>query len=204
MEIKVLPLGDIQANCYLISTDNSAVVIDPGFKSQIVTEFLKENSNKECLILLTHAHFDHIGGALDLRENTGVKIGIGALENPALSDSQVNLSDMFQTHLSPFSADILFNDNDEFSVGDIVFRVIHTPGHTVGGVCYLTDGILFSGDTLFHGSIGRTDFPNGDFAVLESSIKKLYCLSGDTVVLSGHGDKTTIEQEKNYNPFIRG
>jgi len=204
MEIKTIPLGEIQANCYLLSTDKAAIVIDPGEKCVEVTDFLKQNAHKERLILLTHAHFDHIGGALDLRDTTGTKIGIGVLENPALSDSQVNLSNMFQTHLLPFSADILFDDNEEFSLGDITFKVIHTPGHTVGGVCYLIDGILFSGDTLFYGSIGRTDFPGGNFSVLENSIKKLYELNGDTVILSGHYGKTTINQEKNYNPFVRG
>lgn len=204
MEIKTLPLGEIQANCYLISTDKSAVVIDPGFDCDEVTNFLLLNENKERLILLTHAHFDHIGGALGLREKTNTKIGIGAMDNPSLSDLSVNLSALFGAELSPFSADRLFNDKDEFTVGDITFKVLHTPGHTIGGVCYLTDGILFSGDTLFQGSIGRTDFPGGDFRTLEKSVKGLYTLKGDTVVLSGHGYKTTIENEKNYNPFIRG
>ena len=204
MEIKVLPLGNIQANCYLISNESAAVVIDPGFDSEIVTNFLMENSTKERLIILTHCHFDHIGGAYNLRKDTGVKIAIGFFENPALSDLEVNLSKMFGAKLTPFSADILLNDNEEFFVGDLCFKVIHTPGHTIGSICLLLGEILFSGDTLFAGSIGRTDFPGGNFSTLEASIKKLYTLNGDTTVLSGHGEQTKIEYEKQQNPFIRG
>lgn len=110
----------------------------------------------------------------------------------------------FQEPLNPFEADILLKDNQTVTVGDITFKVIHTPGHTVGGVCYLFDNILISGDTLFDRSIGRTDFPGGDFDVLEKSIKGLYQLKGDTVVLPGHGNSTTIEEEMKFNPFVRG
>ncbi len=205
MEINVIPLGDIQANCYLISTDKAAVVIDPGFNSSAVTNFLKTASDKERLILLTHSHFDHIGGAASLRNDTDTKIAIGKLDNYALSNTQFNLADLFHAKLTPFSADILLDNGDEISVGDITFKVIYTPGHTVGGVCYLTENILFSGDTLFCGSIGRTDFYGGNYEVLENSIKNLYyTLPEDTVVLSGHGEKTTIKQEKFENPYIRG
>lgn len=204
MEIKTLVLGHIHTNCYLISTDSAAVVVDPAFISGEVEEFLLSNSLKERLILLTHAHFDHIGGALLLRENTGVKIAIGAIENPALSDEAINLSDRFHAHLRPFSADILVGDGDEIRVGDICFTVLHTPGHTKGSVCYKTGDILFSGDTLFCESIGRTDFPGGDFGEISDSVKRLYSFSDDTVVLSGHGEKTTIAHEKHFNPFVRG
>ncbi len=204
MEIKVLPLGHIGSNCYMLSTEKAAVVIDPGFKSETVTQFLIDNSHKERLILLTHAHFDHIGGADSLRKSTDTKIGIGEFDNLALADTRRNLSDRFHAKLSPFSADMLFCDNQNFSVGDIDFQVIHTPGHTPGGVCYLTGNILFSGDTLFNGSIGRTDFFDGDFQALEKSVKRLYTLDGNTTVFSGHGEVTTIENEKNFNPFIRG
>ncbi len=202
MEIKCLPLGEIQTNCYLISTAKSALVIDPGFKSLKVEEFLLDNKDKECLILLTHAHFDHIGGALTLRENTGVKIAIGAIENPSLSDKNINLCNLFGADIEPFSADILLEDNSEVTVGDITFKVLHTPGHTAGGVSYLFGDILFSGDTLFHLSVGRTDFPQGDFEILSKSVNRLYELDGDTIVLSGHGEQTTIAYEKQFNPYI--
>lgn len=204
MEIKCLPLGDIGTNCYLLSTEKAAVVIDPGFYSIETAEFLEENSGKEKMILLTHAHFDHIGDAVRLRDLFGAKIGIGVYDNDALADNSKNLASLFGVDLKPFSADITFSDLKEFSVGDICFKVLHTPGHTVGGVCYLTGDNLFSGDTLFNGSIGRTDFPGGDFAVLKNSVQKLYKLSDETNVYSGHGGKTTVFNEKNYNPFVRG
>ena len=204
MKIKRLPLESISINCYLISTEKAAIVIDPGFYSSEVEEFLKDNDSKKKLILLTHCHFDHIGDADRLRSATNTKIAIGEFDNNSLSDPNRNLCNLFGIELSPFCADITFNDGDAFSVGDIEIKVIHTPGHTLGGVCYLIDDILFSGDTLFSGSIGRTDFPDGDFATLKNSVNKLYKLPEDTKVYSGHGEATTIGYEKKYNPFIRG
>ena len=204
MEIKCLSLGNIGTNCYLLSTDKAAVVIDPGFYSEETAKFLEQNSLKDKMILLTHSHFDHIGDAERLRNLYGAKIGVGVYDNDALANTHKNLANMFGADLKPFSADITFNDLQEFSVGDICFKVLHTPGHTVGGVCYFTDNNLFSGDTLFFGSIGRTDFPGGDFAVLKKSVQRLYTLEDDVQVYSGHGPKTTIGYEKNNNPFIRG
>lgn len=204
MEIKALVLGNIEVNCYLVSTENAAVVIDPGYRSAEVLDFLLNATDKERLILLTHGHFDHIGFADELSEITDTKIAIGEMDAPALEDNNINLSALFGMPISNFGADILLSDKDEISVGDLTFKVMHTPGHTVGGVCYLCDDILFSGDTLFNGSIGRTDFPGGDFEALKNSIKRIYTLPGDTVLLSGHGDKTTVLNEKRYNPFVRG
>jgi len=204
MEINVLPLGDIGANCYMIKTQNAAIVIDAGFESEYVTDFLLSNQDKERMILLTHCHFDHIGGANDLREKTNTKIGIGEYDAEGLFDNKINLSYNFMSPIKPFKADVLFENNQTFSVGDLEFTVLHTPGHTKGGVCYLFGDVLFSGDTLFEGSIGRTDFPGGSFKTLENSVKQLYTLNEETVVLSGHGQSTTIKNEKLFNPFIRG
>ena len=204
MEIKRLPLGPIEANCYLLSTKKAAVVIDPGFYSKEVLDFLQQNRDKERLILLTHGHFDHIGFACELRKETDTEIAIGIADAEYLSNENLNLSAQFGMPLIPFSADIFLNDLEEFSVGDISFKVIHTPGHTPGGVCYLVSNYLFSGDTLFNLSIGRTDFPLGDYNTLENSIKKLYKLDPETIVLSGHGPKTAIKFEKSHNPYIRG
>jgi len=202
MEIKTLVLGHIHTNCYLVSTDKAAIVIDPAFKSAAVEDFLLQNSDKERLILLTHAHFDHIGAAPFLRENTGVKIGVGEFDNEDLSDPAVNLSDRFHAHIPPFSADITFSDGEEFSVGDVNIKVLHTPGHTTGSVCYLTDNVLFAGDTLFYESIGRTDFPKSNHSDMMKSLSRLLNLDGNIRVLSGHGPETNIEHERIYNPFI--
>lgn len=203
MNIKTLHLGLIKTNCYLLSTERAAVVIDPGFDRPSTLEFLNENSDKERLILLTHAHFDHIGGAEALREKTGVRIGIGEPDAQGLADTALNLSDMFHANINPFKPDLTFKSGQVITVGDISFKVIGTPGHTVGGVSYLTGNCLFSGDTLFENSIGRTDFPGGDIRVLKRSVKKLLTLPGDTKVYPGHGDSTTIVREKEYNMFAR-
>ena len=201
MKIDVIPLGHIAANCYMLLSDNAAVVIDPGIFSQRVKDFLNENSEKERLILLTHAHFDHICGAERLRADTGVKIAVGEKDAPALIDTSLSLSDKFHAHQTPFEADILLKDNEIFNVGDIEFESLSTPGHTVGGMCYLTVKTLFSGDTLFLESVGRTDFPGGDGEALLKSIKRLLSLDEDIEVYPGHGEPTTIEHEKLYNPF---
>ena len=201
MRIKTLHLGLIKTNCYLISTEMAAVVIDPGFDRPETLEFLKDNSDKERLILLTHAHFDHIGGAETLREKTGVKIGIGELDADGLADTDINLSDIFHANIVPFKPDLVFKNGDIIKVGDIEFKVIGTPGHTEGGICYLTGDCLFSGDTLFENSVGRTDFPGGDIKALKRSVKKLMTLPADTKVYPGHGYSTTIAREKEYNMF---
>lgn len=197
-------MGMIGANCYMITGKTGAVLIDTGEYSEKLEQFLKDNSDKERLILLTHSHFDHIGGALKLRENTGVKIGIGEKEAPSLLDGNLNLSNRFRANLAPFSADVTFSDGEKIKVGDLEFTVIETPGHTVGGVCYLIEDCLFSGDTLFFESIGRTDFPGGDINTLNRSLDKLMELDDNINVFAGHGESSIIEHERHFNPFIRG
>ncbi len=204
MEIKALVLGVLDVNCYLVSTEKAAVVIDPGFRSVEALDFLKNAKDKERLILLTHGHFDHIGYADELARLTATKIAIGEFDALALSENTLNLSALFGAPLNPFCADIILKDGQALNVGDIEFKVIHTPGHTVGGVCYLCGDTLFSGDTLFAGSIGRTDFPGGSFEALKTSIEKLYTLNDDITLLSGHGGSSTILNEKRHNPFVRG
>ena len=203
MEIKNLTLGMLGVNCYLISGESGAVVIDPGYQSLEAVEFLKENRDKERLIVLTHCHFDHIGFADTLSKETDTRIAIGEFEEEGLGDNNINLSANFANGINPVKAERLLKDGETLMVGDLEFKVIHTPGHTVGGISLLSGKNLFSGDTLFFESIGRTDFPGGDFSVLEISVKKLYELNGDTVVFSGHGPSSTIRHEKNNNPFIR-
>lgn len=203
MEIKNLSLGFLGVNCYLISGENGAVVIDPGYNSDEAVEFLKQNSDKERLIILTHCHFDHIGFADTLSKETDTKIAIGEFEVEGLENGEINLSANFAKRMNPVKADVTLKDGETLKVGDLEFKVIHTPGHTVGGIALLSGNTLFSGDTLFFESIGRTDFPGGDFSVLENTVKKLYELDGDTVVFSGHGPSSTINHEKYNNPFIR-
>lgn len=204
MNVKRIELGELGANCYLLSGDSGVIVIDPGDYSEQVARFLKENSDKHRLILLTHGHFDHIGGAARLRDETETPIAIGEKDAAALSDGFLNLSSVFGRPLDAFSADKTVCDGETLTVGDIALTAIHTPGHTVGGTCYYSGDILFSGDIIFSGSVGRTDFPGGNYEELMTSISRLTELDGDTVVLSGHGGETTLEKEREYNPFIRG
>ena len=201
MEITCLNIW--MTNCYLLETDKAAVVIDPGYKRQNILEFLKANQHKERLIILTHGHYDHIGGAEYLRQETGVRIGIGALDEPALRDDVLNCAVNFQRSLNPFEADFKYSDGDEITVGDITLKVIACSGHTVGGISLLCGDNVFTGDTLFKESVGRTDFAGGSFAELEKSIRKLYTLPESTVVFPGHGESSTIGYEKNNNPFVR-
>lgn len=203
MEIKCLGLGFLGVNCYLISGENGVVVIDPGCNFKEAVDFLTENQDKERLIVLTHCHFDHIGFATELATKTDTKIAIGEFEKEGLENGEINLSANFNKKMTPVKADIFLKNGEILKVGDLAFKVIHTPGHTVGGVSLLSDKNLFSGDTLFFKSIGRTDFPGGDFATLENSVKMLYELDGDTIVFAGHGPSSTIAHEKNNNPFIR-
>ena len=203
MEIKTVVLGILGVNCYLISGEKGAVVIDPGYESEEITAFLKANQEKERLIILTHNHFDHIGFANSLALETDTKIAIGEIENEGLNDPEINLSVRFAKRMTAPKAEVLLNDGDDLEVGDLKFRVLHTPGHTVGGICLLTDDCIFSGDTLFFESIGRTDFPGGSFDVIESSIKRLYSYDEKLTVYPGHGPETTLGHEKYFNPFVR-
>ena len=202
MIIKTKALGHIGANCYVLESLESVVVIDTGKYDKEILQAL--NTEKEVLILLTHCHFDHIGGAQRLREESGAKIAIGEGDFLSTLDGAKTMSDVFRANVLPFKADIALKDNQIITVGDIEIKCIETPGHTKGGMCYLIDGKLFSGDTLFKDSIGRTDFIDGSFVELSSSIKKLYDLLPDeTIVYPGHGEPTSIGREKLSNPFVR-
>lgn len=190
-------------NCYFLETEKAAIVIDPGYKRESILKFLKDNEEKERLILLTHGHYDHIGGAEYLRQETSVRIGIGALDEPALRDDVLSCAVNFKRRLNPFNGDIMYNDGDIIKVGDIELAVIACSGHTVGGVAYLCGENLFTGDTLFKLSVGRTDFVGGSAKELEKSVRRLYTLPDETVVYPGHGESSTIGYEKKYNPYVR-
>lgn len=206
MQIKLLINGDMGScsNCYGVVSEKAAIVIDPGECTNEVLSFLIENADKKCLIMLTHAHFDHIGGAGELRKKMGVKIAIGENEEFALRDRSYNLSGIISPPIAPFSADYTVGDEEEFTIGDITVQAIETPGHTVGSMCYIIDNCLFSGDTLFRGTAGRTDFKGGSTEAMKQSLERLVWTLDDSVtVYSGHGEVTTIGHERQYNPFLR-
>ncbi|OPX28534.1 MAG: hypothetical protein B1H06_03065 [Candidatus Cloacimonas sp. 4484_143] len=190
-------------NTYLVWDEFSkeAMIIDPADKSQTLLDAVKGLNLK--YIVNTHGHGDHIGGNKFLKENTQAKLAIHELDASMLNDPNQNLSTHWGAQLVSASADIKLKDGDSLQLGNKKIAVIHTPGHSRGGICLLVEDLLFCGDTLFAGSIGRTDLPGGDYATLINAIKtKLLILNGNTKVFPGHGPDTTIEDEKIGNPFV--
>ena len=206
MIIKKLEVGPIMANCFILGCESTkeAVVIDPGDDADRILMTLAKSELKVKYLLNTHGHFDHVGANKRMKDATGAELAIHADDEPMFKELS-NSARMFglSAENSP-SADFHLKDGDEIIFGKITLKVIHTPGHSKGGICLYTKGHLFAGDTLFAGSIGRTDLGGGDYDTLISSIKeKLLILEPDTIVYTGHGPETTIGNEKRMNPFLR-
>lgn len=199
------PVGMIAANCYLYGCEETkkAVLIDPGGEGKKIYRWVLEKGVKVEYILLTHGHADHIGAVDEMRELLGAKVGIHSADAEMLTDGRKNLSSYLGSPVSFQAADLLLNDGQVLTVGKQKIAVIATPGHSRGSVCFLTHEGLISGDTLFAGSIGRTDFPGGSLEQLLQGVEsKLLILPDDTPVFPGHGESTTIGQEKRENPFL--
>lgn len=204
MKVIALALGMMEENCYIVASDSgNATVIDPGGEADRILGYAEKNGLRIEKILLTHGHFDHVLAVKEIKDATDATIYIHELDQKMLESAEENLGLLFGIAYQPVSADVLLSDGDTVTMDELTFRVLHTPGHTPGSVCYLTEGTIFSGDTLFSGSIGRTDFPNGNSAQMNGSLQKLIALSGGYTVLSGHGEKTTLEWERKNNPYIR-
>ena len=199
----------VDINCYIVRTNDSAaecLVIDTALDVRELPAFLDQHKLSPVAVILTHGHIDHIAGVNALRKKfPSILIYIHKLDSEMLDDAAGNLSLMAGSSFTAGKADRLIDEGDTIDKAGIQLRVIHTPGHTPGGICLYAekDGIIFVGDTLFAGSIGRTDFPNGDMKKLIEGIKhKLLVLPDDTVVYPGHGPETTIGREKTDNPFL--
>lgn len=203
--LETLPLGLFQTNCYLVGCPQSrqAMVLDPGGNVPPILERAQALHLTIVLIVNTHGHFDHIVGNAALARATAAPIAIHELDAPLLYDPQYDLSFLLGLRREPSHPSRLLRDGDLVQVGTLSFRVLHTPGHTPGGICLLGHGLLFSGDTLFHQGIGRTDLPGGDMETLIHSLETVVLpLDDELVVYPGHGPRTTIGYEKRYNPFL--
>ncbi|MFC1814591.1 MBL fold metallo-hydrolase [Thermodesulfobacteriota bacterium] len=205
MIIKELAVGPIMANCFIVGCEETkaAVVIDPGDEPDKILLILADLKLKVKYILNTHGHFDHVSANKKMKSATGADILIHPLDAPMLSQLSASASAWGLSADDSPPPDQTLEEGDTVSFGKITLEVIHTPGHTPGGISFSTDGHVFVGDTLFAGSIGRTDFAGGDYATLIASIKnKLFLLGDDVRVFSGHGPETSIGKEKKYNPFV--
>lgn len=199
-------VGQVQTNCYVLvnAETKECLVIDPGAAAVQLAERIRRDGYKPVAVLLTHGHFDHAGAAEALAEDFGVKIYAHEAEKETLSDSRKNVSWMVGAE-ECYHADEYVSDEQELDLAGFHIRVLHTPGHTEGGCCYYLpyEEVLFSGDTLFAQSVGRTDFPGGSMSQIVRSIKeKLMVLPEQTTVYPGHNDVTSIESERMYNPYL--
>ena len=195
MKVTSMTLGPLETNCYVVTDEQTGgcVVIDPASRGKHIAQTLQEDGLHLLAILLTHAHFDHIGGLKTLQAETNAPIYISLAD----STDPAQMSDGFLTFTD------LVKDGDVLTFDGLQFTVLETPGHTPGSVCYLCGNELFSGDTLFAGSCGRTDFKGGDAGQMMQSLKKLSGLSGQLRVLPGHGESSTIADEQMSNPYMK-
>jgi glyoxylase-like metal-dependent hydrolase (beta-lactamase superfamily II) len=204
MVLEKIPRGIFASNCYIIGENGEGVIIDPGVSCQYIMDKVNKCGLAIKYIILTHAHIDHIASVDEIRINTGAKVAIHREDSEALSDYKANASWLLGRKMTFLPADLILNDKDVLSAGGMEFRVIHTPGHTPGGICIAVGDMIFSGDTLCREAIGRTDIGNGSMRDILDSVKnKLYMLDDNVIVYPGHGPETTIGYEKKHNPFVR-
>jgi hydroxyacylglutathione hydrolase len=207
MILKTLVVGPFASNCYIVGSESSkhGIIIDPGAEAKLILSTVNDLGMTVSLILVTHTHIDHIGALAPVKEGTGAKFAIHEAEATAgLGMFSRMLSSMSGGSFNqPPKPDRLLKDGDNIDIDDLSFTVLHTPGHSPGGISLYGHGILFSGDTLFNCGIGRTDFPGCSYEQIMDSIKnKLMTLPDETIVYPGHGPATTIGKEKRGNPFL--
>jgi len=205
INIELLTVGPLETNCYIVNCEKTqeAVVIDPGAEPQNILKTTRENQLELRFIINTHGHIDHVSGNATVKAAMGVPILVHKGDASMLQAENNQLAVCFPESEPSPPADRLLKDGDVIRFGKVTLRVIHTPGHTLGGVCLHRGNILFTGDTLFAGGVGRTDLKGGSSEFLADSIRtKLLVFSDDTIIFPGHGPSSTIGQERRYNPFL--
>lgn len=205
MIIRTIPVGPLEANCFVIADGISkkAVVVDPGDEPDRITEIIEQEGFSVEYIICTHAHFDHIGAVPDIKALTDADVVLHK-DDIELYQGAEDQAALWGYNLSPLpKPDILVEDGDLIEVGGLKFDIIHTPGHSPGSLCLYGENIVVTGDTLFAGAVGRTDFYGGDMNKLKSSFERLMALPPSTEVLPGHGPNTTIGRERSDNFFLK-
>ncbi len=206
MIIKNVVVGPLEVNCYIIGCEDTkeAAIIDPGDNADEIIRIIEKEGLKPKFIINTHAHFDHIGGVKAIQDHFKIdfilhKEDLFLIENASEQATAFGLKPISKPKVNKY-----VNNGEKITLGNKSITVIHTPGHSPGCVCYSLDNSVFVGDTLFAGSIGRTDLPGGSYETLINSIKeKLFPLDDSTIVYPGHGPSTTIQSEKEHNPFLK-
>ena len=200
-----LIVGPLQVNCFILADEKTkeAIVVDPGDDAQDILKVIKDKGLRVRYIVNTHAHFDHVGANKAVKDATGAELLLHEADAPVLAAVAIQSRSFGMSPVSSPPPDRLLKHGDSIVAGEVSLKVLHTPGHTPGGISLLEQGFVFTGDALFAGSIGRTDFPGGDLRTLIRSIKtNLMTLPDDTKVFSGHGPASTIGDERAENPFL--
>ena len=202
--LKIFTVGPMEANCYILYNPDKreGLIIDPGAEGSRLIKFIKQEKISINYIINTHGHPDHIGANRKIKEHTNAPILIHQYDAPMLAKSGGVLSLIFPVESSSPPADTFIKDGDLIECAGMKLKVLHTPGHTPGGISLLIDDSIFTGDTLFSGSIGRSDLPGGSEEVLLNSIKKILSLDENLIIYPGHGPSTTVSEELHSNPFI--
>ena len=201
MTIHTLPLGAYQTNTYILENEGRCVIIDPGYAPDTILRFLAQRDLTADAIMLTHGHFDHVGAVEKILEATGCRLWLS--KKDWLQDADPATSAFYPIANRELSNMRFYAEGNEISAAGMTFTVLETPGHTPGSVCLLTENVLFTGDTLFAGSCGRTDLPGGSWTTIQNSLRRLSALDDALRVYPGHGDSTTLAAEKQYNPYMR-
>lgn len=205
LEIRTIPVGMGQANCYIISDDEEALIVDPGAGANIIQTTIEQIDTKPVAILLTHTHYDHIGALDAIREEYQVPVYVHPEEQAWLQDPAKNLSGLQGNHMTAQKADHFFQPKETLEISNFKLTVVSTPGHSPGGVSFIfeEDELVVTGDALFAGSIGRTDLPGSEpEKLLEGIREQLFTLPDDYTIYPGHGGQSTLGNEKQTNPFF--